>query len=466
MTTSRISGMKTGLRGRGRSGASNCSGASIEVADSRTRMRIKTMLLQRCILALLAPACFASSTVSLAQTTSTTDRSAALVNAAHIMLDEGRLDTAQELLERAYAIRSEPAILKYLALIQERKGDLIRARDLFSQWFVMEPDPIRRAEAKRSLDEVSARISGGPLTKETLPLSDASRMTKPVEVDEATSVTKQIAPEPSDQTGLGSGMDPGVSSESYFLSVFCLPSGSTVRLDDKVIGHTPLHHHPLPPGLHRLEIRSDRSYKPLVLELMVQGDVIVRDELERTESLIGEGHRSGTHRHDWIRFRSLIGPGALWDFALVSLRSRGFMWTSIRGGGGIYWQAASSMHSGTSGFGGMGYVGTEFSYWWRLNQHHIGISTMAGFGHFFFGPSDSGDDQNYRVEGLLLHPGIRYRHYSYWPRNGRFGFEVSVELPIVLGEGRRNGKDENYRWRSTGFEWATVFPFIGIGFGM
>jgi hypothetical protein len=88
------------------------------------------------------------------------DKATQLVRAAVVLVDEGKLDGALELFEKAYRLDPAPVILGHMAKVHDRKGNLAKAREMYEQWVATETDPGRLSKARVRLEDILERIPG------------------------------------------------------------------------------------------------------------------------------------------------------------------------------------------------------------------------------------------------------------------------------------------------------------------
>jgi hypothetical protein len=88
------------------------------------------------------------------------DKATSLAKAGAVLLDEGKLDQALELFEKAYKLDPAPVLLGHMAKVHERKGEFAKARELYERFLAQETDPDRIAKGRARLAEVLDRIPG------------------------------------------------------------------------------------------------------------------------------------------------------------------------------------------------------------------------------------------------------------------------------------------------------------------
>jgi hypothetical protein len=81
----------------------------------------------------------------------------------------------------------------------------------------------------------------------------------------------------------------------------------------------------------------------------------------------------------------------------------------------------------------------------RWGDHQLRAGVGLGFGFNNLGASGQ------FLAGAAIRPAVRYRHY--W---GRFGLEVSVEVPLVVGPGGGPSRARIQGWS----------PLLGLSFGL
>ncbi|MBM4395552.1 MAG: tetratricopeptide repeat protein [Deltaproteobacteria bacterium] len=89
----------------------------------------------------------------------------ALAQSAEVLADDGSLDEAIRLYERAYALDPEPVLLYNVARLHERKGDLDRAREGYERYLAAEKDAGGRAAGEARLATVRERIAAAAPTQ-------------------------------------------------------------------------------------------------------------------------------------------------------------------------------------------------------------------------------------------------------------------------------------------------------------
>lgn len=118
-------------------------------------MSARWFLLLASSLAALVPAACAPVLAQPARSKAT-----ALAHAAAVLVDEGKLDEALSLFERAYRLDPAPILLGHMAMTYEKKGDLAEARELYERFIAEEKDAGRLAKGRAHLARVLDRIPG------------------------------------------------------------------------------------------------------------------------------------------------------------------------------------------------------------------------------------------------------------------------------------------------------------------
>lgn len=117
---------------------------------NRQRIGIVAVVLAVLVLAAAVPAAGQSAK----------EKATALARGAAVLVDEGKLDQALELFQKAYQLDPAPVLLGHMAKILDRKGDLAGARALYERWVAEETDPDRLAKARTRLADLLDRMPG------------------------------------------------------------------------------------------------------------------------------------------------------------------------------------------------------------------------------------------------------------------------------------------------------------------
>ena len=88
------------------------------------------------------------------------EKAVALTKAGVVLLEEGKLDQALELFEKAYRLDPAPVLLGHIGKVYDKKGDLPKAREYYERWVALESDPERLAKARARLADVLDRMPG------------------------------------------------------------------------------------------------------------------------------------------------------------------------------------------------------------------------------------------------------------------------------------------------------------------
>jgi hypothetical protein len=82
---------------------------------------------------------------------------------------EGRYDEAAAVYEKAYGLDPAPVLLFNLAYVHEKRGDNQAALDTYARYLAVEEDPTHRADAKKRINIVEARMAAVPLKDPVAP---------------------------------------------------------------------------------------------------------------------------------------------------------------------------------------------------------------------------------------------------------------------------------------------------------
>ena len=88
------------------------------------------------------------------------EKAVTLARAGVALLEEGKLDEALKMFEEAYRLDPVPLLLGHMAKVYEKKGDALKARELYERWVASETDPKRQEKAKARLQELLGRMFG------------------------------------------------------------------------------------------------------------------------------------------------------------------------------------------------------------------------------------------------------------------------------------------------------------------
>jgi hypothetical protein len=110
----------------------------------------------RLSLVFLAVACLSASV----HAQSKKEKAVTLARAGVALLEEGKLDEALKMFEEAYRLDPAPLLLGHMAKVYEKKGDALKARELYEQWVASETDPKRQEKAKARLQELLDTMFG------------------------------------------------------------------------------------------------------------------------------------------------------------------------------------------------------------------------------------------------------------------------------------------------------------------
>jgi hypothetical protein len=88
------------------------------------------------------------------------EKAVTLARAGVALLEEGKLDEALKMFEEAYRLDPAPVLLGHMAKVYQKKGDALKARELYEQWVASETDPKRQEKAKARLQELLDSMFG------------------------------------------------------------------------------------------------------------------------------------------------------------------------------------------------------------------------------------------------------------------------------------------------------------------
>ena len=244
------------------------------------------------------------------------------------------------------------------------------------------------------------------------------------------------------------------SADVSFLDVLFKPDGSEVTLDGDEIGFTPIWNVKVKPGRHQIVIEKE-DYFDEKRTLDIQGDLLLEGSLREDPTAPERHKRVGTI--DWVRFTVLVGTsGSIgMKMSLFGLAWGHFYLTFIEGGASVgvpvmqNWQWDTSMVFPALDT----FAGSELGYVVQDGRHYFAIGTLLGWGYGFLRVPAAANPNapEYATMGLAVRPSIHYRYY--WGK--WFGFEVSLELPMVFGVPTDAGDN-----------WVIFPPQIGFGIGM
>jgi len=164
---------------------------------------------------------------------------------------------------------------------------------------------------------------------------------------------------------------------------------------------------------------------------------------------------------DWFRFAILVGTGGMagGKISLFGIKLDNAFINPLQGGG---LAGRTGTSEGHSYFGGYTFVGMDVGYMFQKGHDVLIVGGLCQFTWISGKDSpassskDSSVGQNPILYGLGVGPFLKYRRY--W---GRFGLEISIDLPVVIGLERSFDGTTNY-----GFRVMTPLPIFGLSFGM
>ncbi len=88
------------------------------------------------------------------------DKATRLARAAAVLVEEGKLDDALALFEKAYRLDPAPILLGHIGKVYEKKGNLPKAREMYERFVATETDPDRLARGRELLNGLLDRMPG------------------------------------------------------------------------------------------------------------------------------------------------------------------------------------------------------------------------------------------------------------------------------------------------------------------
>jgi len=315
------------------------------------------------------------------------EKAVALTRAGVVLLDDGKLDQALELFEKAYRLDPAPVLLGHIAKVYEQKGDLRRAREYYERWVAQETDPDRLAKARARLSDVLDRIPGR-LTVSASPAGATVRVDgRPVSPGAAVELKRGShelevtlrghAPEkrgvevkPGEETRVSVVLKPLPGR----LEVRGGPAGARVTVNGMDGRTLPLDQpYVLPPGVHVVEVTAN-GYEKMVRSVEVRPDetasvsvalkalpsAVARAPVQGPPPVEGEAGRGEVRPWPWVAIgtgAAAVGVGVL--MSVLAHQEREKVSGATRDGDvvtGIAMQAASSHVDRAKTYDKVGYV--------------------------------------------------------------------------------------------------------------
>lgn len=198
------------------------------------------------------------------------DIAKALAKSAAVLAREGKYDEAILLYEKAYSIDPAPVLLFNIARILEKKGDFIRAKEVYEKYLGLERGQEGRKSARERLEFVLDQIPGTisisvePKTARVILDGKVINSDVKIEVKRGKHIIEAHAEGMKDETR-EIEIVPMEHKEIFIkleplpieIDIICDMSQGLVKVDDNVVGACPIKGVKILPGEHRFKLVKD-----------------------------------------------------------------------------------------------------------------------------------------------------------------------------------------------------------------